>query len=158
MDGHFKYKIAVALCVRPVLYASEVLSATTVSGTMVPGMGPPIYCAAFAGVFGAAFTGRRAPHDKKRPILYILPFFFGAALGCMYQMTSQTINCAPHKLMDCVVPIGEDDTSCADFAKYNSCVYASGCWKVSNLHACRETNTALGCDNRCYGNHAHNKV
>jgi len=132
----------------PLLYDPDELSATTVTGTMVPGLGPPIYCAAFACLFSAAWSGRRAAGAKTRPMLFLLPFCFSAALGTVYQMASQDVNCTPFKLTECVAPPWEPVAAapadaCAAFGAFYDCVAASGCWDHSDRNACQATVASL---------------
>lgn len=120
----------------PLLLDPDELDATTVTGTMVPGLGPPIYMAAFACLFGARFSGRVT--TRTRPILFLLPFLFSASLGTVYQMASQDENCTPTKVMNCVVPEWSNSTvtACADYETYFSCRFDSGCWRNEDTNEC----------------------
>jgi hypothetical protein len=149
----------------PLLYNPSVLSATTVSGTMVPGMGPPIYCAALACLFRASWSGRRTT-SKTRPLLYILPFFYGAALGTAYQMIAPNrpaFNCVPSKLLDCPVPTftsapqWTQDLICSQYNDYYRCIRKSGCWVQKNYEVCQGTNADQGCSNKCWKFKAQNR-
>ena len=119
----------------PLLYDPDELNATTVTGTMVPGLGPPIYMAAFACLVSQAWSGRRTT-TKTRPLLFLLPFCFSAALGTIYQIASQAENCAPFKLTACAAPNWLATPTCAAYSTYYKCVRASGCWGDVDKQQC----------------------
>ena len=123
--------------------------------TVVPGLGPPIYCAAFACLVSAQLSGRTGPAGKKRAIMFLLPFCFSAALGTVYQLTAQAdLNCYPSKLIDCEAPPYSvaNATACGGDDAYFGCVYSSGCWKnaVKNDCLAAERLVGGGCDLACH--------
>jgi hypothetical protein len=69
----------------PLLGDPSELSATTASGTMVMGIGPPIYMLAFQGNSGKEALA--ATLAKVRPLAFHMPFWAGALLGLMYQLS-----------------------------------------------------------------------
>lgn len=98
----------------PLLFDPDELDATTVTGTMVPGLGPPIYVAALACVFKPAWSGRSTL--KKRPVLFLLPFLYGASLGTVYQMQSQVVGCVvelkfkmPYKYIKLIMVVTKEE-------------------------------------------------
>lgn len=127
----------------PLLLDPDELDATTVTGTMVPGLGPPIYMAAFACLFGARFSGRVT--TRTRPMLFLLPFLFSASLGTVYQMASQDENCTPTKVMNCVVPEWSNSTvtACAEYETYFSCRFDAGCWRNEDSLECARIESEL---------------
>mmetsp|Transcript_24854 Transcript_24854/g.29343 ORF Transcript_24854/g.29343 Transcript_24854/m.29343 type:complete len:754 (+) Transcript_24854:47-2308(+) len=128
----------------PLLYDPDELSATTVTGTMVPGLGPPIYMAAFACLISAKFSGRIT--TRTRPILFLLPFCFSASLGTVYQLASQDVNCTPFKVMNCAVPVWSNTTAdvCDDYNTYYACRFTAGCWRNEDTIDCLKQETTLG--------------
>jgi Na+/proline symporter len=140
----------------PLLYDPDELDATTVTGTMVPGLGPPIYMAAFGCLLGAKFSGRIT--TRTRPLLFLLPFCFSASLGTVYQLAKQDKNCTPFEVMNCEVPSWSNTTSdaCTDYATYYTCRYASGCWRNDDMNDCLKIETVLekyqgtSCDLGCH--------
>jgi len=144
----------------PLLFDPDELSATTVTGTMVPGLGPPIYMAAFATLASPLFCGRAAGY-KKRPLLFLLPFLYSASLGTVYQMQSQDVNCKPYKLSSCVLPPWSPASSadaCGAYGAYFDCVAGSGCWKKSDLNSCLSFEAANGmCPLDCHAGAVNNK-
>jgi len=116
--------------------------------------------AAFACLVSNAWSGRRTT-SKTRPLCFLLPYCFSAALGTVYQMASQTENCQPFKLTMCVAPDWTETPSCSAFAAYYDCVYSSGCWDQSDKRQCLATEATLAdelgtCDLDCYIGRAQN--
>jgi Na+/proline symporter len=127
----------------PLLFDPDELDATTVTGTMVPGLGPPIYMAAFACLFSSKFSGRVT--TRTRPLMFLLPFLFSAAIGTCYQMASQSENCVPTKVMNCQVPEWSNSTivACDEYSTYFACRADSGCWRNDDMHECLRVESEL---------------
>lgn len=150
------------------------LGATTVSGTMVPGLGPPVYMAAFFPMlFNADFSGKALLYKpsatdpatggveykkkiKKNPAAFLMPFWFAATMGIMYQMygaspaKNQYPNCPAASVMtNCgqyLIPDGADDSlACSLFDDYYSCVQSINCWNRDVKQDCKSTRDNLGC-------------
>jgi hypothetical protein len=139
----------------PMLYEPDELSATTVTGTMVPGLGPPIYMAAFACLLSTKLSGRVLSSGKQRPIMFLLPFCFSASLGTVYQLVAQTdLNCYPSKLVDCSTPSYglHNATACGSYSLYYQCIFDSGCWKKTIKDDCRLAEELIGgsCSLACH--------
>jgi len=69
-----------ALGTLPVLLEPSELSATTASGTVVMGLGPPIYMLA---IMPKTWLG-----EQVRPLAFHVPFWTGIAIGVIYQLRS----------------------------------------------------------------------
>jgi hypothetical protein len=54
--------------------------------------------AALAACVSPAYFGRRTT-TKTRPLLYLVPFFFGAALGTCYQLAHQAVSSSARSLL-----------------------------------------------------------
>mmetsp|Transcript_9954 Transcript_9954/g.28268 ORF Transcript_9954/g.28268 Transcript_9954/m.28268 type:complete len:684 (-) Transcript_9954:787-2838(-) len=131
----------------PIYSDPDELDATTVSGTMVPGLGPPIYMLAlFFFLFPNKFN-RIVDKAQKRPVLFLLPFLYSAALGTMYQMQTQDMNCESFKALQCGAPIASNVTTdlCTNYETYFDCMHASGCWTNMMTTDCKQTSEAVGC-------------
>lgn len=116
--------------------------------------------AAFACLVSQAWSGRRTT-TKTRPVLFLLPFCFSAALGTVYQMASQTENCRPFKLTTCAAPDWLATPTCAAYSAYYECAYASGCWNHADKRQCLAAEATLAaelgtCDLDCHAGRAQN--
>ena len=121
----------------PIYGDASTLSATTVTGTMAPGLGPPIYMGAMVAALAmiphrkfACFKKFCGNNFKTRPAMFLLPFMFSAALGIVYQITAQTDNCYASKVLACGAPSFSSSTSnmCDSYDTYFSCIHTAGCW------------------------------
>jgi len=131
----------------PIYSDPDELDATTVSGTMVPGLGPPIYMMAVFFFFFPDKFSRIVDGAQKRPALFLLPFLYSAAIGTIYQMTTQDMNCESFKALECGSPIASNVTSelCDSYDTYYDCIHASGCWTNMVTNDCMKTSDALEC-------------
>lgn len=74
MLGRVAIAVIAVVGLLPALSGPAVLDATTVSGTMVIGLGPPIYALIFLRGY--------------RPLVFHLPFWTGVAFGVVYQLAT----------------------------------------------------------------------
>lgn len=147
------------------------LGATTVSGTMVPGLGPPVYMAAFFPMlFNVDWNGKALLYKpkatdppsggveykkkiKKNPSAFLMPFWFAATMGIMYQMygaspsKNQYPNCPAAQVMTTCGSylIPTDDDQCAMYESYYSCIQSINCWNYDVKQNCKTTRDSLNC-------------
>ena len=152
----------------PIYGDASTLSATTVTGTMAPGLGPPIYMAAVVAALAMvphprfeAFKSLCGKNFRTRPAMFLLPFMFSAALGVVYQITAQTDNCYASKVLACGAPVFSSTASdmCSNYDEYFSCIYASGCWSESYHSDCiavKESSSCTADGMQCYGGASRN--
>lgn len=145
----------------PIYGDASTLSATTVTGTMAPGLGPPIYMGALVAALAMipsprfeVFKKLCGKNFKRRPAMFLLPFLFSAALGVVYQITAQSDNCYASKVLACGAPSFSSTTSdmCDNYDTYFACIDAAGCWSDTYNTECTSVKSDASCSSlSCYG-------
>lgn len=141
----------------PIYADPNELDATTVTGTVVPGLGPPIYMAALAFFLFPKRFKRIASQGDKRPVQFLLPYFWGFALGVVYQLSTQKPeNCAPSKILqNCRAPAASlnNSTLCGNYETYFDCIRTNYCWTNEIKSECQQVQDDLSCTSASLGCH-----